>query len=496
MFEILFGWRKASKCKKLVRKVQCRLKLLKNKRVCIVNHLREDVSELLKHGHHLTAFERAEQVIMDESWVQIYDLLHHFSEFILLNFRYIRKHRNCPNDINEAISTLIFSSARFGQLPELVSIRKLFGERYGDKFVTTAIELLPGNLVNSQIKEKLYIKKVSDDAKYKLLDEIGRSFVQQAGPLFLEYKPELQEDQSLEKATKGEVELYIEREAHGNITYTDSYTKPMKEESLALGKELVLSTPIQVSDLHTQERIMSAECNESSSESSVELPDREIVYLDDIEEFISPVSKDGNLQDQRLFVFKSFGIGLKEKTDYGIEEQRLYQEELISRKKKASTKARTRRSSLSRENHNIADIESATYYGVSNKIRSKILLRESQKSDGYLYHCRDENEREDENGGLQLCKYSHTNERGNNGKRELIEVPRLRGLTLPVERPKQSSVIPADNIYRSKSYPFELSNSSCKHIHPKLPDYDELAAKFMELKRANLQRKHQQLNNA
>ncbi|KAL7154827.1 hypothetical protein ABFS83_03G029600 [Erythranthe nasuta] len=434
---------------------------------------------------------------MDESWVQIYDLLDHFSEFILLNFRYIRKHRNCPNDINEAISTLIFSSARFGQLPELVSIRKLFGERYGDKFVTTAIELLPGNLVNSQIKEKLYIKKVSDDAKYKLLDEIGRSFVQQAGPLFLEYKPELQEDKSYQKATEGEVELYIGREAEGNITYTDSYTKMSKEESLALGKELVLSTPIQVSNLHTQKRIMSAECNESSSESSVELPDREIVYLDDIEEFISPLGKDGNLQDQRLFVFKSFGIRLKEKTDYGIEytnleEQTLFQEKLISKKKKARTKTRTRRSSLSRENHNIADIESATYYGVSNKI----LVRDSQKSDGYLYHCRDENEREDESGGLQLCKYSHTNERENSGKGESIEVPPLRGLTMAVERPKQSSVITADNINRSKSYPFELSNTSCKHIHPKLPDYDELAAKFMELKRANLQRKYQQLNNA
>ncbi|KAL7142157.1 hypothetical protein ABFS83_08G104900 [Erythranthe nasuta] len=438
---------------------------------------------------------------MDESWVQIYDLLDHFSEFILLNFRHIRKHRNCPNDINEAISTLIFSSARFGQLPELVSIRKLFGERYGEKFVTTAIELLPGNLVNSQIKEKLYIKKVSDDAKYKLLDEIGRSFVQPAGPLFLEYKPELQEDKSIEKATKGEVELYIGREAEENITYTDSYTKPTNEESLALGKELILSTPIQVSDLHTQTRIVSAECNESSSESSVELPDREIVYLDDIEEFISPVGKDGNLQDQRLFVFKSFGVRLKEKTGYGIEytnleEQRLYQEKLISTNKKASTKARTRRSSLSRENHNIADIESATYYSVSNKIKNKILVRESQNSDGYLYHCRDENERRDENGGLQLCKYSHTDERENNGKRELIEVPPLRGLTMPVEKPKQSSVITVDNINKSKSYPFELSNTSCKHIHPKLPDYDELAAKFMELKRANLQRKHQRLNDA
>ncbi|KAG9153842.1 hypothetical protein Leryth_005968 [Lithospermum erythrorhizon] len=58
MFYIIFGWRKASKCKKLIRKVQSRLKLIKNKRSCIVRYLRDDIATLLKHGHQLTAFDR------------------------------------------------------------------------------------------------------------------------------------------------------------------------------------------------------------------------------------------------------------------------------------------------------------------------------------------------------------------------------------------------------------------------------------------------------
>lgn len=59
--------------------------------------------------------------------------------------------RDCPNDINEAVSSLIYASARCGDLPELRTIRKLFGERYGLKFAMTALELFPGNLVNCQV---------------------------------------------------------------------------------------------------------------------------------------------------------------------------------------------------------------------------------------------------------------------------------------------------------------------------------------------------------
>lgn len=43
------------------------------------------------------------------------------------------------------------------------------------------------------------MKKVPDDVKYMFLDEIARSCIQ-TGPLFLEYKPELQEDQVIRRA--------------------------------------------------------------------------------------------------------------------------------------------------------------------------------------------------------------------------------------------------------------------------------------------------------
>lgn len=59
--------------------------------------------------------------------------------------------RDCPNDINEAVSSLIYASARCGDLPELRVIRKLFGERYGQRFAVTAVELFPGNLVNREV---------------------------------------------------------------------------------------------------------------------------------------------------------------------------------------------------------------------------------------------------------------------------------------------------------------------------------------------------------
>ncbi|GFZ05696.1 Ist1p [Actinidia rufa] len=103
--------------KKLIRHVQCRIKLLKNKRCSIVRQLRDDVAQLLTHGHEQSAFDRVDQLFMDESIVAVYDLLDHFCEFIIIHLSYIRKHKDCPNDINEAVSTLIFRIGKVWRSP-------------------------------------------------------------------------------------------------------------------------------------------------------------------------------------------------------------------------------------------------------------------------------------------------------------------------------------------------------------------------------------------
>ncbi|KAL6550011.1 hypothetical protein OROMI_020499 [Orobanche minor] len=392
MFDILFGWRKASKCKKVIKKLKCRLKLLKNKRCCIVKHLREDVAELLKHGHHQTAFRRVEQLIMDERVVQLYDLLDQFCDFIIFHLPYIRRSRDCPNDINEAVSALIFSSARFGELPELMSIRKLFRERYGQGFVTTALELRPGNLVIDQIKENLYIEKISEDFKYRMLAEIASSSMQQ-GPLFLEYKKELQQDQVGEQNTETSNEACFRRGNEHNAMES-SYSSSSKSSSSSSSAEFL------------EEMMM-------------------MIYLDDIEEIVSPASKDGSFQDQRLFVFKSFAtIPLNKK----------------------------------------------------EKHKDEMLVR------GFPWLTCLEEEKNDY--GLECYRPDQ-----DDGEGEQTQQYGLRAMTMPIERPKEC---PTRNysVVGSISFPYEeqpyIRYSSCRHIHPKLPDYDELASKFKALKIAKL----------
>ncbi|KAI3953021.1 hypothetical protein MKX01_028713 [Papaver californicum] len=218
---IFFGWRKASTCKRLLKRVQCRIKLLKNKRDSIIRHLREDIIQLLKNGQDHSAFARVGKLSNDQNIVAAYELLDHFCEFIIINLPYIRQNRDCPNDINEAASSLLYASARFGDLPELPKLRKLFGERYGNRFAIAAVELLPGNLVNRQVRssltlpylwltciyiyiyiyvcnsvsylsilvslkqliQKLSAKSISDDAKFRLMKEIARQNCVEMDPL-------------------------------------------------------------------------------------------------------------------------------------------------------------------------------------------------------------------------------------------------------------------------------------------------------------------------
>ncbi|KAF5175116.1 Regulator of vps4 activity in the mvb pathway protein [Thalictrum thalictroides] len=220
MFEILFGWRKASTCKKLIRRVQCRLKLLKNKRDSIVRQLIQDVVQLIKSGHEECAFTRIEQLYKDQNVKAVYDLIDNFCEFIIINISYIRRHRDCPNDINEAVSSLLYASARCGDLPELIKLRKLFGERYGQKFALTAVELHHGNLVNRQIIENLRVKSIPDDFKIVQLKEIARDNDLQLH--YHEFDDEFKQQQHQQSVLSKEnyVVEWIERESDRDIQFT------------------------------------------------------------------------------------------------------------------------------------------------------------------------------------------------------------------------------------------------------------------------------------
>ncbi|KAJ9170980.1 hypothetical protein P3X46_019036 [Hevea brasiliensis] len=393
MFDFLFGWRKASKCKKLIKRVQCRLKLLKTKRYSIVRQIREDVAQLIKIGYEDIAFNRAEHLFIDETIMDIYELLDNFCDFILVHISYIRKHKDCPNDINEAVSSLIFASARCGDLPELRSIRKLFGERYGQRFEMTALELLPGNLVNLQVKEKLSIKSVPDDVKQKLVAQISRDYSLKPEIFALAYTSELQQQvldidfQTYDKEGKAKyadaastVMSTIPFGAHQEDKMSTSITSsiversppdimkspmngkaglesPHKFEAVAFGSDESQKTCrayIPNSD-HKQERKMTA----SSSESLPQLPEEMITYLDDVEEVQQSIKNEGSCQDQRIFKFKSSVLPTDGKAEDCYSDS---SSSCSTRKREKAVRKRTRRRSFSRGNSSVKDIECLIYY--------------------------------------------------------------------------------------------------------------------------------------
>ncbi|XP_020229464.1 uncharacterized protein LOC109810414 [Cajanus cajan] len=413
MFGILFGWSKASKCKKAIKRARCRLGLLKNKRLAIARQLRKDLAELIQSGHEETAFNRVEQLLQDESLAAAYELLDHFCEFILSQFSYIRRHKDCPNDINEAVSSLIFASARCGDLPELGVIRNLFGQRYGERFATTAVELFPGNLVNKQLKENLSVKSVPDDLKYRMMDKIAKDNCLQQQVLAIEYYPDWQQVQVQENKGYQLVETDAQiidtiagskvhpseiEEIKSDVTYVNSsITKP--SDSFSLPESSLADTSVMVSAVQQyppyilryplEKKVVEIDFTGLLSSINFDLqnkgermaltssaqrvsfspyPEEVVDYVDDIKEFSLP--KDGACQDQMLFKFRSSGLSRREKSQFGFGDSEMDQEgsgsdnssTMTSRKSKRKHEKRYRRRSTSLENLGLMDIGYMIYY--------------------------------------------------------------------------------------------------------------------------------------
>lgn len=59
--------------------------------------------------------------------------------------------RECPEELKEAISGLIFASSRCGDFPELVEIRSVITSRFGKECTAKAIELRNNCAVSSMV---------------------------------------------------------------------------------------------------------------------------------------------------------------------------------------------------------------------------------------------------------------------------------------------------------------------------------------------------------
>ena len=65
--------------------------------------------------------------------------------------------RNCPSELQEAITSIIFAASRCSDIPDLLQVKNLFAAKYGKEFISAVSELRPDTSVNRTVKSCIFL---------------------------------------------------------------------------------------------------------------------------------------------------------------------------------------------------------------------------------------------------------------------------------------------------------------------------------------------------
>ncbi|KAA8529184.1 hypothetical protein F0562_034017 [Nyssa sinensis] len=163
---------KTSKFRPLVKLAISRLAVLKKQRQARLSIARSDVVQLLKLGHHEQALRRVEVVIEEQNILDVFLMIEGYCFLLLERINLIEQEELvCPDELKEAISSLLYASPRCGEIRELQEMHSFFTSRFGTEFVERAIELRGDFGVNPQIVQKLSTGQPSLENRLTVLKE-------------------------------------------------------------------------------------------------------------------------------------------------------------------------------------------------------------------------------------------------------------------------------------------------------------------------------------
>ncbi|XP_076943826.1 vacuolar protein sorting-associated protein IST1-like [Bidens hawaiensis] len=165
---------RTSKLKTAINLAISRLAILKNHRHARFNVAHSDIIQLLRLNHHQQALLRVEQVIKDKNTLVVYDMIHDYCDFLKQRANIIEHTTICPEEMKEAVMSLLYAAPRCGEFPELKEIRAILNARFGKELVGSTIESRNYNGVNQKMIQKLSSKELSLENRTMILKGIAR----------------------------------------------------------------------------------------------------------------------------------------------------------------------------------------------------------------------------------------------------------------------------------------------------------------------------------
>ena len=169
----LFGGYKASKLKPQLKMAVTRFQIAENKKSALMKQQIRDIARLLAEDppKEEKARIRAEGLIRDDYMVEAYEILQLSCELLSERIQLITHVKECPPDLVESISTIIWASA-IVDIPELIEIRKQFRYKFGKTFEEEAM-MNVGGVINERVAAKLSVQPPSAYLVQTYLEKIA-----------------------------------------------------------------------------------------------------------------------------------------------------------------------------------------------------------------------------------------------------------------------------------------------------------------------------------
>ncbi|MEW5312373.1 MAG: hypothetical protein WDW38_004012 [Sanguina aurantia] len=174
----MFGGFNVAKCDIQLQLCLGRIKIQCNKKQQQIRANKREVSELLSTNKHDNALIRVEGVLREKQMIQVYEILELYLELIKVRTQLLSKSKAVPNDMIEAVSSVVYASQRISDLDELAALRNMFSAKFGKTYVEQAASDLHTSRweVNHKVIKGLLVEPPLLSEKVAELREIAREF--------------------------------------------------------------------------------------------------------------------------------------------------------------------------------------------------------------------------------------------------------------------------------------------------------------------------------
>ncbi|KAB1218574.1 IST1-like protein [Morella rubra] len=165
MFDGILKSKFHNKCKSNIKLTKARLEAIRKKKNAVLKYLKNDIADLLKNALDINAYGRAEGLLIEQNRSTCYEFIEEYCGCIYSHLSVMQKQRDCPEECKEAVASLMYAAARFADLPELRDLRTTFTEKYGN-----SVE----SCTNTELVERLRSNPPTKEMKLQLLKDIAQ----------------------------------------------------------------------------------------------------------------------------------------------------------------------------------------------------------------------------------------------------------------------------------------------------------------------------------